>query len=122
MLNFILPEIFDDSELFEEQQDKDMPQSEIEKKNLELINQMHMILRPFLLKRTKAHIDKSIPPKKEIHVYVGLTKLQTEIYKNLLLKKAPTSNAAKTSLMNILMHLRKACNHPYLFEGVEDPN
>ena len=81
-----------------------------------------MILRPFLLKRTKANIDKSIPPKKEIHVYVGLTKLQTEIYKNLLLKKAPTSNAAKTSLMNILMHLRKACNHPYLFEGVEDPN
>lgn len=120
LLNFILPEIFDDAELFEEQMDKDQTQEEVEKKNIELIKQLHKILRPFLLKRTKAVIDKSIPPKKEIHVYVGLTKLQTEIYKNLLLKKAPTENSNKTSMMNILMHLRKACNHPYLFEGVED--
>lgn len=51
---------------------------------------MHKILRPFLLKRTKAVVDKSIPPKKEVHVLVGLTKLQLEIYRNLLLKKSPT--------------------------------
>ena len=55
-------------------------------------------------------------------MYVGLTKIQTEIYKNLLLKKAPTANSNKTSMMNILMHLRKACDHPYLFDGVEDSN
>lgn len=25
----------------------------------------------------------------------------------------------KTRLLNILMHLRKCCNHPYLFDGAE---
>lgn len=47
----------------------------MEKKNLELITSLHKILSPFLLKRTKVVIDKSIPPKKEIHIFVGLTKL-----------------------------------------------
>ena len=28
--------------------------------------------------------------------------------------------AGSTRLSNILMQLRKACNHPYLFEGIED--
>lgn len=99
-----------------------MTPKELEDKNLALIKKMHSILRPFLLKRTKAVVDKTIPPKKEIHVLVGMTKLQTEIYRNLLLKKAPTLNSSRTNLSNILMHLRKVCDHPYLFEGVEDPS
>lgn len=37
LLNFILPEIFDDPELFEEETDRDVPQEEAEKKNIELI-------------------------------------------------------------------------------------
>lgn len=28
-------------------------------------------------------------------------------------------NGAKTRLQNILMQLRKVCNHPYLFPGAE---
>lgn len=72
-----MPELFDDPEIFIEVTGKNenLTQEEIEKKNIELINSLHKILRPFLLKRTKAVIDKSIPPKKEIHLYVGLTKL-----------------------------------------------
>ncbi len=124
LLNFILPTLFDDSTLFEESHNKndELTEKEAEKQNIELINQLQKILRPFLLKRTKAVIDKSIPPKKEIHVYVGLTKIQIDIYKKLLLKQAPTETSGKHTMMNVLMHLRKVCNHPYLFEGVEDPN
>lgn len=33
---------------------------------------------------------------------------------------AGTENAGRTAVLNIVMQLRKACNHPYLFEGVED--
>ena len=124
LLNFIMPELFDDSRIFEEYTNQEenlkLSKEEIEKKNIYLITSLHKILRPFLLKRTKAVIDKTIPPKKEIHLIVGLTKLQIGIYKNLLLKKAPTENSSKTSMMNVLMQLRKTCNHPYLFEGVED--
>lgn len=117
LLNFIMPELFDDPEVFNEMTNKneEIPQEELEKKNIELINSLHKILRPFILKRTKAVIDKTIPPKKEIHLYVGLTKVQTEIYRNLLLKRFPTENSSKSSMLNVLMQLRKACNHPYLF-------
>ena len=124
LLNFIMPELFDDSRLFDEytneEENEKLTKEQMEKKNIKLITSLHKILRPFLLKRTKAVIDKTIPPKKEIHLIVGLTKLQIEIYKNLLLKKAPTQNSSKTSMMNVLMQLRKTCNHPYLFHGVED--
>jgi SWI/SNF-related matrix-associated actin-dependent regulator of chromatin subfamily A member 5 len=38
-----------------------------------IINQLHKILSPFVLKRTKAQAEKSLPPKKEIFLYVGMT-------------------------------------------------
>lgn len=38
------------------------------------------------------------------------------------MKKAPTEGSSKNTMLNTLMQLRKACNHPYLFEGAEDPN
>jgi hypothetical protein len=43
------------------------------------------------------------------------------MYKNIIINKNPFSNNNKTTLSNILMHLWKTCNHPYLFEGAEDP-
>ncbi len=51
-----------------------------------MIKALHQILKPFILKRTKAAIDKSIPPKKEYYIEIGLTKMQLEFYKKILLK------------------------------------
>ena len=36
------------------------------------------VLRPFLLRRIKADVEKSLLPKKEIKMYVGLSKMQRE--------------------------------------------
>ena len=72
-MNFILPELFDDVSVFEEEIVEELTAKELEVRNIELIKKLHQILRPFLLKRTKAVIDKTIPPKKEIHLYVGLS-------------------------------------------------
>lgn len=38
------------------------------------------VLRPFLLRRIKADVEKSLPPKKEVKIYVGLSKMQREWY------------------------------------------
>lgn len=114
LLNFILPKLFNDKEIFEE--------NENQEQNLKFIKKLHKILSPFLLKRCKNIVDLDIPPKKETHVYVGMTQQQINIYKNLLLKRAPVEYSSKNSLLNILMQLRKACNHPYLFVGAEDPS
>lgn len=75
-----------------------------------------------MMRRTKAEAMKTLPPKKEIHLYIGLTEMQLNIYRNLLSPKKNISDSGddKKFFLNILMQLRKVCNHPYLFEGVEE--
>lgn len=45
-----------------------------------LVNRLHSVLRPFLLRRLKSDVEKKLPPKKEVKIYVGLSKLQREWY------------------------------------------
>jgi SWI/SNF-related matrix-associated actin-dependent regulator of chromatin subfamily A member 5 len=124
LLNFLLPEIFSNSELFDnwfyntsEQKVMDNEQ-EIERKNIQMIGQLHKILKPFMLRRTKLEVEKNLPVKKEVHIYVGLTEVQLKIYKNLL-QNRNASEDEKKYYLNLLMQLRKVCNHPYLFPGIE---
>lgn len=37
----------------------------------QIIHQLHKILRPFMLRRLKADVEKSLPPKTETILYVG---------------------------------------------------
>lgn len=83
-----------------------------------MIGQLHKILKPFMLRRTKLEVESNLPQKKEIHIYVGLTELQHNIYKNLL-QNRNASEDEKKYYLNLLMQLRKVCNHPYLFPGIE---
>ncbi|NWT61741.1 SMCA1 protein, partial [Erythrocercus mccallii] len=81
------------------------------------------VLKPFLLRRIKGEVEKSLPPKKEVKIYLGLSKMQREWYTRILMKDIDILNSAgkmdKMRLLNILMQLRKCCNHPYLFDGAE---
>jgi len=120
LLNYLLPDLFNNSDIFDywftgKRNEDDIVEvlkpEEQEKKNVEMINSLHRILKPFILRRTKADLETQLPPKKEIHVYVGLSELQCKIYKNVLLRKQGVDD--KKFYMNVLMQLRKACNHPY---------
>jgi SWI/SNF-related matrix-associated actin-dependent regulator of chromatin subfamily A member 5 len=62
---------------------------------------------------------------KETLIMVGMSKMQKQLYKRLLLRDieaitGKNTSSGKTAVLNIVMQLRKCCNHPYLFEGVED--
>lgn len=128
LLNFLLPDVFSSSEVFDEwfkdgdKQDGELDDSEGETK---MIDRLHQILSPFLLRRVKADVEKLLLPKKELNLYVGMLKMQVQWYKKLLEKDIDAVNGAlgkregKTRLLNIVMQLRKCCNHPYLFEGAE---
>lgn len=127
LLNFLLPDIFSSSEDFDEwfnlkdsNNEEKSTEEQQEERNAEIVQQLHKILKPFLLRRTKAEVEKSLPPKKEIHIKVGLTEIQKNLYKKLL--TSSLLNESKTIYKNIIMQLRKTCNHPYLFEGVEEDN
>lgn len=119
LLNFLLPDVFGESEAFDqwfsgEGQDQDT-----------VVQQLHRVLRPFLLRRVKNDVEKSLLPKKEVNVYVGMSEMQVKWYQKILEKDIDAVNGAggkresKTRLLNIVMQLRKCCNHPYLFEGAE---
>lgn len=85
------------------------------------VAQLHAILRPYLLRRVKADVLSEIPEKIEIVVHCGMSAMQKKYYKSILAKdvNAISNSKSRISLMNIIMQLRKVCNHPYLFEGAE---
>ncbi|ORY89162.1 putative chromatin remodelling complex ATPase chain [Leucosporidium creatinivorum] len=140
LLNFLLPDVFSDVADFDAWFDKQGPAApegadgqpapeqtadQKEAASNSVVKQLHAVLRPFLLRRVKMDVEKSLLPKKEINVYVGMTDLQRKWYKMILEKDIDAVNGAggkkegKTRLQNIVMQLRKCCNHPYLFDGAE---
>lgn len=94
----------------------------------EMISQLHKVLRPFMIRRLKVDVAKGLPPKTETLIMVGMSKMQKQLYKKLLLRDldsitgGPASGSNRTAVLNIVMQLRKCCGHPYLFEGLEDRN
>ena len=75
----------------------------------------------FMLRRLKKVVLKDLPPLREVIIRTPLSPLQRRIYRAALMKDlgSVVANGTKTGLMNIAMELRKCCNHPYMFEGVE---
>lgn len=128
LLNFLLPDVFGDNELFNEwfeRSDSNKEGNESTEDDKEAVEKLRKVLSPFLLRRVKSDVEKSLLPKKEINVYVGMTAMQLKWYRNLLQKDIEAVNGqvgkreGKTRLLNIVMQLRKCCNHPYLFDGAE---
>jgi SWI/SNF-related matrix-associated actin-dependent regulator of chromatin subfamily A member 5 len=121
LLNFMLPDVFEDAEQFDSLFNLDIDDAAAK---TNMIGMLHKILRPFMLRRLKSDVEKSLPPKSEIMIFTSLSKMQREVYKNILRRELTTVNGndakSKSGLQNICMHLRKACAHPYLFDGVED--
>lgn len=119
LLNFLLPDVFNSSEDF----DAWFNTNNCLAGENGLIERLHAVLRPFLLRRLKSDVEKKLPPKKEVKIYVGLSKMQREWYTRILMKDIDIVNGAgkmdKMRLLNILMQLRKCCNHAYLFDGAE---
>ena len=124
-MNFLLPEIFASSDDFDDWFDlgskahASLSDKEKEEKNNEMIKQLHKILRPFMLRRIKREVEKSLLPKIEMHINVGITEMQKSIYRQLLKKSTIEKGNSTSHYKNILVQLRKVCNHPYLFPGIE---
>jgi len=117
LLNFSDPGTFDSKDDFVDQ----FGQLESAKQ----VSQLHNVLRPYLLRRVKEDVEKALPPKEETILEVTLTPIQKQFYKaiyerntSFLYKGSKPSNAP--SLMNVMMELRKCCNHPFLIKGAED--
>lgn len=121
LLNFNMPAMFDDKRVFENPENGRRSSAEqTENRNLEFIQLVHTVVNPFLLKRSKKDLDLKLPPKKEFQIHVTMTNLQLSLYKRILLRQP--IHGVNPNSSNVLMQLRKCCNHPYLFDGVEPEN
>lgn len=106
LLNFLLPEIFDDLGSFEMWFDVEIMSEESadeaiieEERKKNILSMLHQILTPFMLRRVKSDVDLEIPPKKELLVYCPLTDVQREFYQSTvdktILKKIEERNYGK---------------------------
>jgi SNF2 family DNA or RNA helicase len=117
ILNFIDNERFGDKNAFLDKYG-DM-------KSKELVDELHNEIRPYILRRLKEDVEKSVPPKEETLIEVELTIAQKQYYRALYEKnlKFLHKNKSKAmdgpSLNNLAMQLRKVCNHLFLLNGIE---
>ena len=89
----------------------------------ELVRRLHSIMRPFVLRRLKKDVAKQLPGKFEHDVPCRLSRRQQLLYEEFMarsstrcaMERAP-SGSNFVSMMNVVMQLRKVCNHPDLFE------
>ncbi|KAM3591284.1 uncharacterized protein V6R79_026058 [Siganus canaliculatus] len=111
LLNFLTPNRFNNLEGFLEEF------ADISKEDQ--IKKLHDLLGPHMLRRLKADVFKNMPAKTELIVRVELSPLQKKYYKLILTKNFEALNSKgggnQVSLLNIMMDLKKCCNHPYLF-------
>merc|ERR1712118_562573 len=99
--------------------------------NNRAVSKLHNILKPFVLRRVKADVETSLPNKKEIILYADMSPLQKKVNQQLVDKtlREAMQKVNRTSgggvadignLSNMLMQMRKNCNHPDLIVGPFD--
>uniref|UniRef100_A0A8C5D4H1 Chromatin-remodeling ATPase INO80 n=1 Tax=Gadus morhua TaxID=8049 RepID=A0A8C5D4H1_GADMO len=133
LLHFIMPTLFDSHDEFNEWFSRDI-ESHAENKSAideNQLSRLHMILKPFMLRRIKKDVENELSDKIEILTYCQLTCRQRLLYQALRNKisiedllqssmgTAQQSHNTTSSLMNLVMQFRKVCNHPDLFERQE---
>ncbi|XP_042497855.1 protein CHROMATIN REMODELING 4-like isoform X2 [Macadamia integrifolia] len=116
LLNFLQPASFPSLSSFEEKFN--------DLTTAEKVEELKKLVAPHMLRRLKKDAMQNIPPKTECMVPVELSSVQAEYYRALLTKNYQIlrnigKGVAQKSMLNIVMQLRKVCNHPYLIQGTE---
>ncbi|ODV88036.1 hypothetical protein CANARDRAFT_205428 [[Candida] arabinofermentans NRRL YB-2248] len=116
LCNFLMPGKFQ----IDQEIDFDTPNDQAEG----YIKELQDSIKPFILRRLKKDVETSLPGKTERILRVELSDIQTEFYKNILTKNYTALNkgpkGSQVSLLNVMAELKKASNHPYLFQNVEE--
>jgi superfamily II DNA or RNA helicase len=98
------------------------------------LGELHDMIRPYFLRRTKAQVLTFLPPMSQIIVPVSMTIVQKKLYRSIMAKNPElmrqifsndpgVKEKEKGSLSNILMQLRKCLCHPFVYsKSIEDKN
>ncbi|CAL8301141.1 unnamed protein product [Lota lota] len=121
LMHFLMPHVFQSHREFKEWFSNPLTGmiEGSQEYNEGLIKRLHKVLRPFLLRRIKVDVEKQMPKKYEHVVRCRLSKRQRFLYDDFMAQAATRETLASghfMSVINILMQLRKVCNHPNLFD------
>jgi len=130
LLHYLYPAFFPNSAKFDDCFDLNGKDSSV---NNAMLLQANKLLQPLMLRRLKAEVEKGLPPKLETKILCDLSPMQSIWYKRILLKDLSLLEGAMgggkgvreggggkaQKLQNLLMQLRKCCNHPYMFQGAD---
>merc|ERR1719367_298753 len=135
LLNFLLPSIFKACNTFEQWFNAPFAitgeKVELnEEETILIIRRLHKVLRPFLLRRLKKDVESQLPDKVEYVIKCEMSGLQRRLYSHMQekgimlqdtsLQKKPGAGGGAKALMNTIMQLRKLCNHPFMFQQIEE--
>ncbi|CAO1341380.1 unnamed protein product [Diamesa tonsa] len=134
LLNFLLPSIFKSCVTFEQWFNAPFATTgeKVElnpEEQMLIIRRLHKVMRPFLLRRLKKEVESQLPDKVEYIIKVEMSGLQRVLYKHmqskgvLLTDGSERGNKGKggsKALMNTIVQLRKLCNHPFMFQHIEE--
>lgn len=87
-----------------------------------MINELHRKLDNVMLRRLKKDVVKELPTKSEKILRVEMSAMQQRMYKAILTRNYSVlsqQSSAQISLLNVAIELKKASNHPFLFDGTE---
>lgn len=85
---------------------------------------LHKQLEPYILRRVKKDVEKSLPAKVEQILRVEMTSVQKQYYKWILTKNFNAlrkgTKGSTSTFLNIIIELKKCCNHSMLIKPMED--
>ncbi|KAE8691249.1 Protein PHOTOPERIOD-INDEPENDENT EARLY FLOWERING 1 [Hibiscus syriacus] len=122
LMHFLMPHIFQSHQEFKDwfcNPISGMIEGQ-EKVNKEVVDRLHNVLRPFILRRLKRDVEKQLPLKHEHVIYCRLSRRQRNLYEDFIASSETQATLASANffgMISVIMQLRKVCNHPDLFEG-----
>ncbi|EFJ46678.1 hypothetical protein VOLCADRAFT_81789 [Volvox carteri f. nagariensis] len=130
LLSFCMPNIFADAGEFLDWFDFRTPETAIpaaqQQARATMVSRLHAILKPFVLRRVKADVEIGVPPKQEVVLYAEMTEEQRRLTRGLIdartihfvnVQEEYAKDGVRGSLNNLIMQMRKVCNHPDLITG-----
>uniref|UniRef100_A0A3B4CKF9 DNA helicase n=1 Tax=Pygocentrus nattereri TaxID=42514 RepID=A0A3B4CKF9_PYGNA len=115
LLHFLMPDKFESWEDFEDEHGKGRDNG---------YQSLHKVLEPFLLRRVKKDVEKSLPAKVEQILRVDMSAQQKQFYKWILTRNYKAlqkgTRGSSSGFLNIVMELKKCCNHAFLIKHPEE--
>eukprot|EP01028_Stygiella_incarcerata_P002171 TRINITY_DN140_c1_g2_i1.p1 TRINITY_DN140_c1_g2~~TRINITY_DN140_c1_g2_i1.p1 ORF type:complete len:1443 (+),score=449.71 TRINITY_DN140_c1_g2_i1:144-4472(+) len=117
LLNFLDSDVFPSFEKFESTYGDVLH-------NDKAVYQLHKDLAPYVLRRVKEEVEKSLPKKRELILQTSMSPLQQRTYRMIHKRNYKElfqgAKGVAKSFLNIVMELKKCANHPYLFPGIKE--